>query len=123
MIDFLPAPDHVAAIRVAGTLDGADYDRIIAEVQAKLARHPRIGVLVDLVDFDDISARALWKDARFSLGLLGDLRRFPREAVVSDKQWVQLLARVADPLLPHVQVRAFGSHEREAALAWVSELP
>ncbi len=123
MIEILPAPDHVLAVRVDGTLTADDYDRVIDAVGERLARHERIGVLVDLVAFEDVTAEAALKDARFSLSLIGMLRRFPREAVISDKQWVRVFARIADPLIPHVEVRAFGSHERDAALAWVSEVP
>lgn len=123
MIEILPSPDHVLALRIAGTLTGGDYDRVIDAVGERLARYERLGVLVDLVAFEDVTAEAALKDARFSLSLIGMLRRFPREAVVSDKQWVRVLARIADPLIPHVEVRAFGSHERDAALAWVSDVP
>ena len=123
MIETYPAPDHVAAFRIAGTLSGADYDRVVGDIQDKLSRHDRIGVLVDLTAFDDFTAEALWKDVRFSFSLIGDLRRFPREAVVSDKKWVHTLARIADPLVPSVEIKAFGSDQRDAALAWVSELP
>ena len=123
MIEILSSPDHVAAFRITGTLTAADYDVIVAEVERKLARHERIGVLVDLTDFEDVTAEALWKDARYSLGLIGKLKRFPREAVVSDKRWVHLLARIADPLVPYVEVRAFHPGERDAALAWVADLP
>lgn len=123
MIEVYPSPDHVAAFGISGTLTAAEYERVIAEVEAKLARHDRIGVLVDLVGFEDVTAGAGWKDIRYSLGLMGNLRRFPREAVVSDKQWVRVLAGIADPLIPHVEIRAFGSAERDAAMAWVAELP
>lgn len=123
MIEQYPSPDHVAAFRIAGTLTSDDYDHVVAGVRDKLARHERIGVLVDLTDFDDVTAEAVWKDVRFSLSLLGELRRFPREAVVSDKKWVHTLARIAGPLVPHVELRAFTSDQRDAALAWVSELP
>jgi len=123
MIEIMPSPDHVVALRIAGTLTGADYDRAIDAVSERLARHERLGVLVDLVDFEDVTAEAALKDARFSLSLVGMLRRFPREAVVSGRQWIRALARIVGPLVPHVEVRAFGSHEREAALAWVSEVP
>ncbi|HEX6645501.1 MAG TPA: STAS/SEC14 domain-containing protein [Gemmatimonadales bacterium] len=123
MMEILPTPDHVAAFRIAGRLDGRDYEAIASDVRAKLARHERIGVLVDLTDFEDITPEAAWKDIRFSLSLIGDLKRFPREAVVSDRQWVRTLAKIADPLLPHVTIRVFGSAERDAALAWVAETP
>lgn len=123
MIEAYPAPDHVAAFRIAGTLDGRDYDQVVATVRDKLSQHDRIGVLVDLTDFDDFTAEAAWKDVRYSLSLIGDLKRFPREAVISDKRWVHTLARIADPLVPHVEIKAFKSDQRDAALTWVSELP
>lgn len=123
MIETYPAPDHVAAFRISGILDGKDYDQVVAGIQDKLARHQRIGVLVDLTGFEDVTAVAAWKDVRYSLSLLGDLKRFPREAVVSDKKWVHTLARIADPLVPYVEVKAFNSDQRDAALAWVAELP
>ena len=122
MIEIYPSPDHVAAFRISGRLTGADYETVSTDVKARLARHQRLGILVDLTDFEDITPEAAWKDIRFSLSLIGDLRRFPREAVISDKQWVRTLAKIADPLLPHVTIRVFGSAERDAALAWVSEV-
>jgi hypothetical protein len=122
MIEIYPSPDHVAAFRISGRLTGADYETIANDVKARLARHQRLGVLIDLADFEDIAPEAAWKDIRFSLSLIADLKRFPREAVVSDKQWVRTLARVIDPLLPNVTIRVFGSAERDAALAWVSEV-
>lgn len=123
MLEILPSHEHVVALRVSGTLTGGDYERVIDEVTEKLARHDRLGVLIDLVAFEDVTAEAALKDARFSMSLIGMLRRFPREAVVSDRQWVRVLARIADSLVPHVEVRAFGSQARDAALAWVSDLP
>ena len=98
-------------------------ETVTRDVRARLARHQRLGILIDLAEFEDISHEAAWKDIRFSLSLIGDLKRFPREAVVSDRQWVRTLAKIADPLLPHVTIRVFGSAERDAALAWVAETP
>jgi hypothetical protein len=63
MTEIYPSPDHVAAFKISGTLTGGDYDCVIAEVETKLARHDRLGVLVDLVEFEDFTAEAGWKDA------------------------------------------------------------
>jgi hypothetical protein len=122
MVEVLPAPDHVLALRIAGTLTPEDYDRIIAEVEAKLQRHPRIGVYVDMTNFEDLTAKAAAKDIRYSLSKLGDLKRFPREALVTNKQWLRTLVKILDPLVPYVEARAFEPSEREQALAWVSAI-
>lgn len=122
MLEVLPSPDHVAAFAVSGTLTGADYDRLIAEVEAKLARHERIGVLLDLTLFEDLTAEAAWKDLRYDLSKLFELKRFPREAVISDKQWMRIAAGIANPILPHVEIRVFDPGAHEEAMQWVSEV-
>ena len=107
-----------AAEAVSGTLTGPDYDRVIAEAEARLARHRRIGVLLDLTDFGDITAEAAIKDLRYDVKALFRLDRFPREAIVTDRQWMHAFARIASRLLPFIEVRAFQPAEA-AALAWV----
>jgi hypothetical protein len=107
MIEVLPAPDHVAALRLAGTISGRDFDRIADDIEGKLKRHRHIGVYVDMVDMDDMTAEAVAKDFRYGLSKLGEWGRFPREAVVTDKQWVRALVKAADSLLPQVEARTF----------------
>jgi hypothetical protein len=121
MLEIVSAPDHVAAYRVAGTLSGDDYDRIVADVEAKLARHRKLGVYLDLTGFEDVTFEAGLKDARYSLSKIFQLGRFPREAVVTDKQWIRTLAKVASPLVPGVEVRAFAPSERDQALDWAGQ--
>lgn len=120
MLEILDAPDHVAAYSVQGTLTGQDYDRIVADVEAKLGRHEKLGVLMDLTGFDDISLKAAGKDVVYSLSKMFQLKRFPREAIVTDKEWIRTFARFAQPLVPFVEVRTFEPAERQAALDWVS---
>lgn len=122
MLDILPAADHVAAFRVTGTLSEADFDRLIAEIEARLERHQKLGILADLTGFEDMTFRAGLKDARYGLSKLGELRRFPREAVVTDKGWIETLVAITSPLMPFVAVRCFKPGEFEAALAWASEI-
>ncbi len=48
---------------------------------------------------------------------------FPREAVVTDKQWIRAaMVQVVHPLVPQVEARCFAPGERVAALAWVSDI-
>ena len=122
MFEHLPSPGHVVALKISGTLTGDEYDRIVADVEARLARHERLGVFVDLLEFDDLTGAAVLKDIRYALSKLSELRRFPREAVITDKRWIRTLVKAASPLVPHVEIRAFGPDEREAAMAWASQV-
>lgn len=122
MIEFLAAPDHVGAYRLSGTLADDDLDRLIADLEARLERHERVGVLADVTGFHDVTIRAGMKDLRYSFGKLLDLRRFPREAVVTDKQWLANLANLAGPFVPFMAIRSFAPAERDAALTWVADI-
>lgn len=122
MFEMLAAPDHVAAYRLSGTLMAEDLDRLISDVEARLTRHEKIGVLVDLTGFEDITAKATVKDLRYGFSKIFELKRFPREALITNKSWIATLAAVASPLVPFVEIRAFKPEEFDAALAWAGEI-
>ena len=122
MMKLLPSPDHVVAVEISGTMTGDDFDKMVEAVEAVLARHERIGALVDLRGFTDATLEAAIKDTRYDLSKLFQLRRFPKEAVVSDKQWVHTMARITSPLVPFVEIRAFRTEEFDQALAWVADI-
>jgi stage II sporulation SpoAA-like protein len=123
MIEILPAPDHVVALRLTGTLTADDYDHAVKETETKLQQHRRIGVYVDMAGFDDMTAEAAAKHMPYSRIMLGAADRFPRKAVVTDKQWVRILIGALDPLASDSESRAFGPGAREKAMAWASEIP
>ncbi|KFC72890.1 hypothetical protein FG93_02073 [Bosea sp. LC85] len=122
MLEILAAPDHVAAYRLSGTLTVDDYDSLIADIEARLARHEKIGILADLTGFHDITLRAGARDLRYGFSKMFELRRFPREALISDKGWIETLVAIANPIIPFVEIRCFKPIEYEAALIWVSEI-
>ncbi|MGR4863803.1 STAS/SEC14 domain-containing protein [Caulobacter sp. LARHSG274] len=122
MMEVLASPDHVVAMKLSGTINGEDYDRVVAEVDSKLDAHDKIGVLVDLTAFKDLTVEAGAKDVRYSLRHLWQLKRFPRDALITDKEWVRVLARIASPIVPHVEIRTFCPGEQALALSWVSDI-
>lgn len=121
MLEILPAPDHVVAMKLSGVATSNDYDRIIATVEAKLAAHDCIGLYCDLEGFEDITAHAIAKDLRYTFGKLGELKRFPRAAIVTRKDWLRTLVKMWNPVLPRIEMRAFDPADRDAALLWVGE--
>ncbi len=122
MIEILPAPEHILAAKVSGTLDGTDYDRIINEVESRLNLHDRIGAFVDMLELQDVTFSAGMKEAGYSLRKLGDSDHFPRLAILTEKKWISAAAKMAAPLIPFAEVRTFKGAERDDALTWVSEV-
>ena len=122
MIEFVPAPDHVFAARLSGTLTPDDVERAVREIEAKLQRHKKIGIFADVTGFQDVTAEALIKDFKYSFGKFGEWTRFPREAVVTQKQWLRTAIKLLDPVVPFIEMRAFAPEESEQALAWTAEV-
>lgn len=122
MLDLLDAPDHVAAFALSGTLTEDDLDRVIDQIESRLDRHDRIAVLADLTGLRDVTVRAGINDLRYGLGKLGELRRFAREALVTDSSRLACLARLSALFIPFIAIRTFTPDEREAALGWAGDI-
>jgi hypothetical protein len=121
MLEMLTAPDQIGAYKLSGTLTEEDFDRIVADIEDRLARHRKVGIVVDMTGFHDITLRAGVKDLRYGFGKILEWNRFPREAIITDKQWLKMLAKLAGPLVPFVEVRTFEPGAEAAAVAWVAE--
>lgn len=121
MIELLDVSDHVVAFRISGILTAEGFDQVAEAVEAALDRHERIGLYGDMLGFSDMTGEAIAKDLQYGLSKIGELHRFRRSAVITDKQWMRVVVEFYDKFLPGVEVRAFGADEREAALQWVAE--
>lgn len=112
-------PADVVAITIDGKIDAANIDRMIALVDAKLAKHPVIHIFAEYGDFEWPGASALRHGVRKGWHLFSKLKRFGRVAIVSDKRWLRIAARIESALLPHVQYRTFTVAQRDQSLDWV----
>lgn len=108
--------DNVVAIQTEGRIASDDYDVVLADVQDKLQRHSKLRIYVEMATFTGISAEAFFKDLKFGLG---HMDRFDREAVVTDKAWMQRFASAADKLFPGIDIKVFASQDKDVARDWV----
>ncbi|WP_149196062.1 STAS/SEC14 domain-containing protein [Luteimonas suaedae] len=122
MIEILPAPPHVAAFHFSGQLDGDDYDRCIAYIEARLAEYRRIGLYVDMSGFTGMTAAALGKDLRYALGKFGEYDRFARGAVITDKNWLGKVSEFAGKFFPGTEIRTFAPGDQQTALQWAADI-
>ncbi|RWO56122.1 STAS/SEC14 domain-containing protein [Mesorhizobium sp.] len=122
VIEVISAPENVAAFRVAGTVTAEDYDKIIPTIEVKLREHEEIGILADLTDLEDMTGDALRRDLQYGLSKLGELHRFQRAAVVSEKQWIKAATEMTGALSPQIEARAFPADEKTQALEWVARV-
>lgn len=116
----LPSADHVGAYRFTGTLSRDDYDRCIADVEARLQRHGRIGIYCELDSFTGLTLPALGRDLEYAFRNFGRYHRFARAAVVTTPGFVATMTRLASNLLPQTEMRVYAPDERVLALEWVT---
>jgi SpoIIAA-like len=120
MLEVLPAPDTVVALRASGRIGKDDVERAIQAVEDALARQERIALYAE-IEIVGITPGAFARDLGYGVGKLGELRRFPRAAVVTSREWVRWIARVQDAVLPQIEIRTFPPAARDEALAWASQ--
>jgi hypothetical protein len=93
------------------------------EVDGKLKSLERVGLYTEADHLAGITPRGLAADLAFAFGRLGELHRFPRTAVVTDRPWLCGVTNFENALLRKIELRPFPNAERRAAMNWVAELP
>jgi hypothetical protein len=120
VLEVLPAPDHVVALRVSGHIDVSDIDTGVAAIEDALFHRDRIALYAE-ISITGIAPRALARDMGYGLSKLRELHRFARVAVVTGQEWVRRVVRAQGYLLPQIKIRTFASGERDEALIWVAQ--
>ncbi|GAA6130587.1 STAS/SEC14 domain-containing protein [Halopseudomonas sabulinigri] len=117
MLTSIPfADDRVVGFRIEGKITAEVLDQAIELIEVGLAKYPRVRLYVEMPSFDGISVEAFYKDMKYGLSNWG---RFEREAVVTDRHWLEKMASVADKLFSSIDVRVFPSNQTDAARDWV----
>ncbi|WP_372609424.1 STAS/SEC14 domain-containing protein [Halomonas sp.] len=124
MLELIPHPaDHVVAMRVGGIVTAQELQRAIDAIEAAKRDHPMISMVAELDDLRWMTLTALLKDIGYGLTQLGNLDRYHRAAVITDKAWITHIAQLEDRLFKAMEIRTFPSREHAAAMQWVGELP
>jgi hypothetical protein len=112
---------NVVGLRLDGKIDNDSYDRTIAEIQNALDNNDKIRIYAEVVKFGGISVEKFFENFKVKFGFFKELDKFEKEAIVSDKQWIEGLVKAGDKLFPSVEVRYFSFDDKEDALAWVKD--
>jgi len=120
MLKIINSPSNVVAIGLSGTVNKADVVAMEQELNAALAHHKHVGVVVDLTEFEDATPEAVHGNVRYELGMINMIDRFPRVAVLCNKQWVSMAAHIAGGLLSSVEFKVFPSTDADDAMAFAA---
>ena len=109
-------PDNIIGLDIDGWIDAEDIDRIIELVEPRLEKGERLRIYAEVNNWSGISLGAFVKDLRFSLK---HLRDFDKEAIVSDRKWLEALAALGNTMFSGIEVKHFTPDEKDEALKWV----
>ena len=107
----------VIEITVDGAITRADYETVVAALEAELAKGDKVRVIEIIRAIGHIDAALWWQDVRWAFG---HMNKFGRCAVVTDKGWVGSITRAVAALMPS-EIRVFSLAGLDEARAWVRE--
>lgn len=121
MFRLLPdLPPHVVGFVLDGTVTRPDVDALFREVEAALERG-HIHLVGEITGVGGLTLEALGAQVGRSVGLLAQIGKVDRYAVVTDTGWIATLATAQGALLPGLDVQVWPRAERDDAIAWASE--
>lgn len=124
MLNQIPAPDHVIAMSMSGTITTDDVDQAYAMTTEKLAGDGKVNFYGELIGEFGVEAKAVLRDLALAPEVLGKLRRFDRIAFVTNHGWMRAIARVEGALLSlaDIELHVYDESDRDHALAWAEGL-
>jgi len=112
-----PNENDVLIITASGHISKEDLDGVKPRLAELLERPGRLRFYVELKDVSGFGIGALWEDIKFDIKYRS---QYDRTAIVGDRTWQALAARLAGPLFG-AKVRFFETSSREEAWRWVNE--
>lgn len=124
MIELIPGDrPHVLAMRASGQVDADDLQRVIDALEALKKTQPRISLYAELDEMRWMTFTAFLRDLGYGLTQLGDMDRYYRAAIVTDKPWMKHIARLENRVFRDLEVRTFPLRDKQAAWSWVEHQP
>lgn len=117
MLEYKKDPNsNIAEIIVDGKITDDEMNTVIAQMKADLDKGGKLKLLEDVRNFSGMEPAALFKDARFGFALMKSVSHV---AVVSDAQWMRILAETFGRLSP-AEIKTFERGQIDAARNWLA---
>ncbi|SMC95526.1 STAS/SEC14 domain-containing protein [Primorskyibacter flagellatus] len=123
MLKLRELKPNVWELTLTGVLEKGDIATMERELTPALQGDGPLGLIVRAEEWKDITADAMAEDAKFEFGMLAQWSKIAKMAVVTDLQAAAALLKWMDPILPMIDMKAFGSADVAAAEAFAFDLP
>lgn len=112
--------EDLFAIDVVGHVSAADAENLFGLLKAAYALHPRIDVLVRILDHDGVDWRGLSQET-IEQGKTDALKYVGRCAAIGEPNWIPRVEGLFTSL--PVELRHFPTPDEAAAWAWLDARP
>ena len=108
--------DYIIGFKLKGRIEEESFDEAVGMMEAMLKKHEKLRAYIEVEEIGGINVNTFMKDIHFKLKHFHD---FEKEAVVSDKGWLESWIKVADTILPSIEIKHFSPEEKEEAKEWI----
>ena len=108
---------NIIGYKMIGKIKKKDYPPMVTELEALVAEHGEINLLMDMTDFKWEKVSAWGSDAKFGKEFR---KKVNKAAFVGDKKWHNMAAWLGQPFFAN-EIEYFDIEKSEAAWAWLQE--
>lgn len=112
----------VAEVKLAGVVTQDNIKNMEDRILPALEQTNKLGFVIDVRDWDDITEDAIREDLRFEMKMLRRLVDIGNVAIISDKQWVAAVTKMLSPWFPGSALQAFTGEQKDEARAFAAEM-
>ncbi len=103
-----------------GRIDDTGYSQTVTAIKDALTGNDKIRIYAEVESIGAMSFDTFIENIKFKFDLFkNELNKFEKEAVVSDKEWLEPLLKLGDKIFPSIEVKYYSLDKRDEALAWV----
>ncbi|MCJ7536920.1 MAG: STAS/SEC14 domain-containing protein [Anaerolineales bacterium] len=118
MIEILPeSTENCIGFKISGEIDAEDYDTLLPKLDAAIAAHGKINLVVVLENMEGFDGIEAAKDD-FHFGT-HQYRHVEKAAFVSDKNWLEWSIKIMDPFTRRTEEKTFEPEQLSEAWAWI----
>ena len=107
-------------LELSGKLNTEEMKIALDELESKSKNIENGKMLYEIKDFHLPSLGAIAVEFSRLPSLFGLMKKFNRAAVLTDKTWLKKVSEFEGRLFPGLEIKAFGSDQKEEAEAWLS---
>ena len=119
MVTMIPFDEgNIIGILVEGEIDDEGVKKVLTTVDEKSTQYEKLRIYAEIKE----PGLPKFKTQLESLpSKFKHISTFEKEAIVSDRAWIEAIAKIGDHLFPSIEVRHFTFDEIEKAKEWIKK--